>query len=595
MTEPRRLRSGTERPWYQPPPPRQRPSAPAASAVPAPTAAPAAAATLAVESDDDDDDETIDDAGEDDEEGGGKEGGGEGGDGEDEDGDDTDSVVDYSQEDGIFSGPPRHPADNDPGVESSSRPPPVPRRESKEDSNEDPVAEKCDHTIHPAYADFYPHLLCPLCRLEKTIKEGLRPAQILIEKGGEEAWNNEIHTTTKKDSVERKRAIKYFHSIVPPSKNKSGKPKPFDSHVDEDGNISFTRARTGAWNRIWELEMFRDVENAWYEIVPLEKLEGPLRVRVLDAWKHDATIALTRWEKEYREAVSDSVIKQDDNINRKRARENELVLRDDFPGPDQDRDLTQEQQEWVEAGNAAEGWTLESGACPQQKILPPRKRRRVGLRFDTHVYVRSDYGLNSGLFRPRPPFPDAAPPSHPPPPGEMNPPPTRPYYTEAMRAGPGRRQGLRRRIGPITIEKNRIDTSGGYRRNKNWDKWEAYTAALEAEDERSEEQKETETELLRLYDLVARLRHSGLRTESKEALVKAYEHLAWALEVARRSSLTPEGPEEQLRREMADEERRRQPQQPGPHGGMAIAVTWFEHARGIAQEYLRRLAENTGL
>lgn len=595
MTEPRRLRSGTERPWYQPPPPRQRPSAPAASAVPAPTAAPAAAATLAVESDDDDDDETIDDAGEDDEEGGGKEGGGEGGDGEDEDGDDTDSVVDYSQEDGIFSGPPRHPADNDPGVESSSRPPPVPRRESKEDSNEDPVAEKCDHTIHPAYADFYPHLLCPLCRLEKTIKEGLRPAQILIEKGGEEAWNNEIHTTTKKDSVERKRAIKYFHSIVPPSKNKSGKPKPFDSHVDEDGNISFTRARTGAWNRIWELEMFRDVENAWYEIVPLEKLEGPLRVRVLDAWKHDATIALTRWEKEYREAVSDSVIKQDDNINRKRARENELVLRDDFPGPDQDRDLTQEQQEWVEAGNAAEGWTLESGACPQQKILPPRKRRRVGLRFDTHVYVRSDYGLNSGLFRPRPPFPDAAPPSHPPPPGEMNPPPTRPYYTEAMRAGPGRRQGLRRRIRPITIEKNRIDTSGGYRRNKNWDKWEAYTAALEAEDERSEEQKETETELLRLYDLVARLRHSGLRTESKEALVKAYEHLAWALEVARRSSLTPEGPEEQLRREMADEERRRQPQQPGPHGGMAIAVTWFEHARGIAQEYLRRLAENTGL
>ena len=73
----------------------------------------------------------------------------------------------------------------------------------------------------------------------------------------------------------------------------------------------------------------------------MEKLEGAMRVRVLEAWKHDATIALTRWEKEYREAVSDSVIKQDDNINRKRARENELVLRDDFPGPDQDRDLTQ--------------------------------------------------------------------------------------------------------------------------------------------------------------------------------------------------------------------------------------------------------------
>ena len=164
-----------------------------------------------------------------------------------------------------------------------------------------------------------------------------------------------------------------------------------------------------------------------------------------------------------------------------------------------------------------------------------------------------------------------------------------------MRADSGRRQGLRRRIRPITIENDRIDTSGGYRRNKDWDKWEAYTAALEAEDERSEEQKETETELLRLYDLVARLRHSGLRTESKEALVKAYERLAWALEIARRSSLIPEGPEEQLRREMADEERRRQPQQPGPHGGMAIAVTWFEHASGIAHEYLRRLAENTGL
>jgi hypothetical protein len=87
----------------------------------------------------------------------------------------------------------------------------------------------------------------------------------------------------------------------------------------------------------------------------------------------------------------------------------------------------------------------------------------------------------------------------------------------------------------ITIEDNRIDTSGGYRLNKDWGKWEAYTAALEAEDERSEAQKETETELLRLYDLVARLRRSGHKTESKEVLIKAYESLFRAHEVARSS------------------------------------------------------------
>jgi quinol monooxygenase YgiN len=196
-------------------------------------------------------------------------------------------------------------------VAPATGPPPVPRHESrKEDPNKAPVVEKCGHTIHPAYAEFYPHLLCPLCRLEKTINEALRPAQILMERGGQVAWNNDILATTEKDSIEREQAKKFFHSIVPQSRKKAGKPKPFDLHVDEDGNISFPRARSGAWNRIRELEMFRDAEVAWYGLCPYEKVDEPLRVRVHDAWKHDALNALTRWEKKHREAVSDRVIKQ---------------------------------------------------------------------------------------------------------------------------------------------------------------------------------------------------------------------------------------------------------------------------------------------
>ena len=582
MTGSRRLRSGFERPEYQHPAPRQRPSAPAAPAAPT---APAAPATLVVESGGDDDDD-------------------KGGGGEDEGDDDADSVMDYGSDDDILSEPPRFPVGYDPGAGSSSRPPPVPRRESKEDSKKSPVVEKCDHTIHPAYAAFYPHLLCPLCRLEKTINEGRRPAQILMEKGGQQAWIKEFNTTMGKDSDERKLAKKEYYSIIPQSRKRSGKPKPLDLHVDKDGNISFPRARTGAWNMIRELEMFRGVENAWNEMLSLGKLEGALRVRILNARKHDATAALTRWEKEYREAVSDSVIKHDENVSRKRARDNELALRDDFPGTHRRRYFTQEQEEWADAQNAAEGWTLESGACPQQEILPPRKRRRVGLRFDTHVYVRSDYGLNSGLFRPRPTVSDAASSSDSPPPGEMNPPPTRPHYTETTREGPRVDPDGRTGIRPLTIKDDRIDTSGW---DKNWEQWKAYTAALEAEDERSEAQKATEIELLMLYDLLARLRHSGHQTKDKEVLTKAHKSLARALEandpVLRRTgrhSPSLEDPEEQPQREMADEERRRaeqQPQGPGvaPRGGIAAIVAWVEHARGIVQEYLRRLAENTGL
>jgi hypothetical protein len=176
----------------------------------------------------------------------------------------------------------------------------------------------------------------------------------------------------------------------------------------------------------------------------------------------------------------------------------------------------------------------------------------------------------------------------------MYPPPTRPYYTVPTKKYSNRKKGVKRHERRITIEDNRIDTSGAWRLNKDWDMWDAYTAALEAEDERSEARKEIETELLRLYDLVARLRRSGQKTESTEVLIRAYERLARAPEVA------SEDPEEQLRREMADKERRRggqpqQLQQPVPRGGMAIAVAWVERARGIAQEYLRRLAENTEL
>jgi hypothetical protein len=114
MTEPRKLRSGFVRPWYQPPPQRT-PSAPVAPA------------TLVVESDDDesdlgdytlvidehqdededdvdcDDDEMTEDIDEVDEEGGGKEGGVERGGGEDEDDDDTDSVINTDLEDDLFS------------------------------------------------------------------------------------------------------------------------------------------------------------------------------------------------------------------------------------------------------------------------------------------------------------------------------------------------------------------------------------------------------------------------------------------------------------------------------------------------------------
>ncbi|OSS53174.1 hypothetical protein B5807_02023 [Epicoccum nigrum] len=114
-----------------------------------------------------------------------------------------------------------------------------------------------------------------------------------------------------------KKAKKYLHSIVSLSRSKAGKPKSFDFHVDEDGNISFPRARTGAWDRVRELELFRDAENAWNELFPFEKLEGPLRVRVVEAWGHDATIALTHWDKEHLEAISGSVTKQDENASRK--------------------------------------------------------------------------------------------------------------------------------------------------------------------------------------------------------------------------------------------------------------------------------------
>ncbi|KAG9205494.1 hypothetical protein G6514_008136 [Epicoccum nigrum] len=431
MTEPRKLRSGFVRPWYQPPP-RRTPSAPVAPA------------TLVVESDDDeddvdcDDDEMTEDIDEVDEEGGGKEGGGEREGGEDEDDDDTDTG-------------------------SSSCPPSFSRRESrKDDSNEGPIAEKCGHTIHPAYAEFYPHLLCPLCRLEKTIEEALHPARILLGKSGKVAWIEEIHATTEKDSDEREQAKKYLHSIVPLSRSKAGKPKSFDLHVDEDDNISFPRARTGAWNRVRELELFRDAENAWNELFPFEKLEGPLRVRVIEAWGHDATIALTRWDKEHLEAISGSVTKQDENTSRKRAREDELALRDDFPGPQKRRSLTQEQIEWAEARNAAEGWTLESGGGSAPDEDRPRKRRCIRtLHFNNILHVREIYEFDSS-------------------------------------------------------------------------------------------------------------------------------------------------PNEQIQREMADEERRRreqlqqpaeEPQEPeiAPRGGMATAVAWAEHAKDIAQEYLRRLAENAGL
>jgi hypothetical protein len=411
-----------------------------------------------------------------------------------------------------------------------------------------------------------------------------------MERGGQVAWNNDILATTEKDSIEREQANKFFHSIVPQSRNKARKLKTFDLHVDEDGNISFPRARSSAWNRIRELEMFGDAEIAWYGLFPYEKCDEPLRVRVHDAWKHDALNALTRWETKHREAVSDRVIKQDENASRKRAREDELALRDDFPGPHDSRNLSQEQKEWAEARNAAEGWTLESGECPQQTSLPPRKRRRVGLRFDDQTYVRSDYALDSGLFRPRQTGSDAGPSSNPPPPAgdHMYPPPTRPYYTVPTKKYSNRKKGVKRHERRITIEDNRIDTSGAWRLNKDWDKWDAYIAALEAEDERSETHKEIETELLRLYDLVARLRRSGQKTESTEVLIRAYERLAWALEAVNKDS------EEQLRREMANEERRRG-EQPAPRGGMAIAVAWVERARGTAREYLRRLAENTRL
>jgi hypothetical protein len=243
--------------------------------------------------------------------------------------------------------------------------------------------ELCGHPIHPACADSYNTVNCPVCLVETAMNNVKIPQNFIFRHGGISIWKENLHITKNHD----------LHYMMVAGGPQKGQPV----RRNADGtDVSYRHHKTMLLNLVIELRLLSKMEQQWEAKQSLANTTLVFeRNRVRKQWS--ATGAL----KQYKDIADDGFFgrleKDSAMFHRKRGRDWEIVADPGYPDYPPDIGDVKENRRFKDLTTEQTDFILKSEIPQPQETdvpdLPPRRKRRragAGVTFNPDVYVRTD-------------------------------------------------------------------------------------------------------------------------------------------------------------------------------------------------------------